>query len=67
MELIKPLYKSTRRPVCDSSLGGFGGLFSFSATGYDAATTTLISATDGVGTKLRVAQATRGTVVWALT
>ena len=34
----------------------FGGLFDLAAAGYDASNTILIGATDGVGTKLRVAQ-----------
>ena len=58
VELIKPLCKSTSRPGCDAALGGFGGLFDLSAAGYgqDAI---LIGATDGVGTKLRIAQETK--------
>lgn len=56
VERIKPLCKGTQRPGCDAELGGFGGLFDLAAAGYDAANTVLIGATDGVGTKLRVAQ-----------
>merc|ERR1719183_509114 len=58
VELIKPLCKSTRRAGCDADLGGFGGLFDLTAAGFgnDAI---LIGATDGVGTKLRIAQATK--------
>lgn len=58
VELIKPFCKDTRRSGCDADLGGFGGLFELSKAGYDAADTVLIGATDGVGTKLRIAQAT---------
>lgn len=58
VELIKPLCKSTRRSGCDADLGGFGGLFDLSAAGYDTKDTVLIGATDGVGTKLRLAHAT---------
>jgi formyltetrahydrofolate-dependent phosphoribosylglycinamide formyltransferase len=58
VDLIKPLCKATRRAGCDADLGGFGGLFDLAAAGYDAANTVLIGATDGVGTKLRIAQAT---------
>lgn len=56
VERIKPYCKKTSRPGCDAQLGGFGGLFDLSAAGYgnDAI---LIGATDGVGTKLRIAQA----------
>jgi len=57
VDLIKPLCKATRRSGCDADLGGFGGLFDLAAAGYDAANTVLIGATDGVGTKLRIAQA----------
>lgn len=58
VDLIKPACKATRRPGCDADLGGFGGLFDLAAAGYDSASTVLIGATDGVGTKLRIAQAT---------
>ena len=59
MNLIKPACKATRRPGCDADLGGFGGLFDLAAAGYDSASTVIIGATDGVGTKLRIAQATK--------
>ena len=59
VELIKPACKATRRPGCDADLGGFGGLFDLAAAGYNANDTVLIGATDGVGTKLRVAHATK--------
>ena len=59
IEVIKPACKSTRRLGCDADLGGFGGLFDLSAAGYDSAETVLIGATDGVGTKLRIAHATK--------
>lgn len=55
VERIKPACKSTKRPGCDSDLGGFGGLFDLSAAGYsDGKDTILVGATDGVGTKLKV-------------
>ncbi|KAN0060298.1 hypothetical protein ACQY0O_007627 [Thecaphora frezii] len=53
VEVIKPLAKSTKRPGCDASLGGFGGTFDLKAIGMRDPI--LISGTDGVGTKLRVA------------
>mmetsp|Transcript_4139 Transcript_4139/g.7643 ORF Transcript_4139/g.7643 Transcript_4139/m.7643 type:complete len:1137 (+) Transcript_4139:97-3507(+) len=56
IDLIKPACKATRRAGCDADLGGFGGLFDLAAAGYDSANTVLIGATDGVGTKLRIAQ-----------
>jgi len=59
VEIIKPACKSTRRPGCDADLGGFGGLFDLSAAGYDSKNTMIIGATDGVGTKLCVAQSTK--------
>lgn len=54
VDLIKPMAKSTRRPGCDASLGGFGGVFDLKATGYTDPV--LVSGTDGVGTKLKVAK-----------
>ena len=59
VNMIKPACKSTQRAGCDADLGGFGGLFDLAAAGYDSANTILIGATDGVGTKLRIAQATK--------
>jgi phosphoribosylformylglycinamidine cyclo-ligase/phosphoribosylamine--glycine ligase/phosphoribosylglycinamide formyltransferase/phosphoribosylformylglycinamidine cyclo-ligase len=53
VEAIKPLAKATRRPGAEASLGGFGALFDLKAAGYDDPL--LVSTTDGVGTKLRVA------------
>ncbi|MDI1363741.1 MAG: phosphoribosylformylglycinamidine cyclo-ligase [bacterium] len=53
VEAIKPLAKATRRPGADGSLGGFGALFDLKAAGYDDPL--LVSTTDGVGTKLRIA------------
>ena len=57
VERIKPACKATRRPGCDADLGGFGGLFDLSAAGYNSSETLLVSGTDGVGTKLKIAQA----------
>ena len=54
---IKPLARSTRRNGALSSLGGFGALFDLKAAGYDDPI--LVAATDGVGTKLKVAIETR--------
>ncbi|CAM9817185.1 unnamed protein product [Pylaiella littoralis] len=56
VERIKPACKSTRRAGCDGDLGGFGGLFDLAAAGYEGKDTILVGATDGVGTKLKVAQ-----------
>ncbi|HTI66528.1 MAG TPA: phosphoribosylformylglycinamidine cyclo-ligase [Caulobacteraceae bacterium] len=53
VEAIKPLAKATRRPGAEASLGGFGALFDLKAAGY--ADPLLVSTTDGVGTKLKVA------------
>lgn len=53
IEKIKPLAKSTRRPGAGAELGGFGGAFDLKAAGYNDPI--LISGTDGVGTKLRIA------------
>ncbi|CAG9835950.1 unnamed protein product [Diabrotica balteata] len=53
---IKPAAKSTNRTGTMGSLGGFGGLFDTKAAGYKDPL--LVSGTDGVGTKLKIAQAT---------
>jgi formyltetrahydrofolate-dependent phosphoribosylglycinamide formyltransferase len=53
---IKPHCKSTRRPGCNADLGGFGGLFDLKEAGFIGDDTVLVSCTDGVGTKLKVAQ-----------
>merc|ERR1711862_515072 len=56
VESIKPIVSKTKRIGCDAKLGGFGGLFDLKAAGYDSNDTILVGATDGVGTKLRIAQ-----------
>jgi phosphoribosylaminoimidazole synthetase len=53
VDAIKPLAKATRRPGAEASLGGFGALFDLKAAGYDDPL--LVTTTDGVGTKLRIA------------
>ena len=53
VDRIKPLAASTRRPGADAALGGFGGVFDLKAAGFKDPV--LISGTDGVGTKLRIA------------
>ena len=56
VENIKAMVKSTSRTGADSDIGGFGGLFDLKAAGYNTDETLLVAATDGVGTKLRIAQ-----------
>jgi phosphoribosylaminoimidazole synthetase len=53
VERIKPLARATRRPGADARLGGFGALFDLKAAGYDDPL--IVSTTDGVGTKLKIA------------
>ncbi len=53
VKMITPLVKATARPEVLTDIGGFGGLFSFHADKYRKPT--LVSATDGVGTKLKLA------------
>ncbi len=53
VEAIKPLARSTDRPGTMGGLGGFGALFDLKAAGFTDPV--LISSTDGVGTKLRLA------------
>lgn len=55
VERIKPFAKATRRRGCVDDLGGFGALFDPKAAGYKDPI--LVSSTDGVGTKLKIAQA----------
>ncbi|MEQ8434378.1 MAG: phosphoribosylformylglycinamidine cyclo-ligase [Oceanicaulis sp.] len=56
VDAIKPLARSTARPGADVALGGFGGAFDLKAAGF--ADPVLVSGTDGVGTKLKLAIAT---------
>jgi phosphoribosylformylglycinamidine cyclo-ligase len=53
VEIIKPLAKATNRAGVIGGLGGFGALFDLNAAGYTDPV--LVSTTDGVGTKLRIA------------
>ncbi len=53
VNLIKPLVKQTSRPEVLTDIGGFGGLFSLNSSKYKRPT--LVAATDGVGTKLKLA------------
>ena len=53
VNMIKPLVKSTFRPEVMAEIGGFGGLFSLNASKYK--NPVLVSGTDGVGTKLKIA------------
>jgi phosphoribosylformylglycinamidine cyclo-ligase len=53
VELIKPLVRATARPGADAEIGGFGGIFDLKRAGYRDPV--LVAATDGVGTKLKVA------------
>lgn len=51
---IKPLAKKTKRAGTISDLGLFGGVFDTKLAGYEDGL--LVSGTDGVGTKLKIAQ-----------
>ncbi|HMM20080.1 MAG TPA: phosphoribosylformylglycinamidine cyclo-ligase [Selenomonadales bacterium] len=53
VELMKKHVRSTHRPEVLGDLGGFGGLFALNLTKYKDPV--LVSGTDGVGTKLRLA------------
>jgi phosphoribosylaminoimidazole synthetase len=53
VERIKPLAAATRRPGADTELGGFGALLDLKAAGY--VDPLVVSTTDGVGTKLKIA------------
>ena len=53
VDMIKPLVKATSRPEVLTDIGGFGGLFSLNKDKYRSPV--LVSSTDGVGTKLKLA------------
>ena len=53
VEKIKPIVKKTNRPGVVGGLGGFGGLFELPLDRYK--NPMLVSGTDGVGTKLKLA------------
>jgi phosphoribosylformylglycinamidine cyclo-ligase len=53
VERIAPAARATRRRGADADLGGFGGLFDLKAAGFKDPI--LVSGTDGVGTKLKLA------------
>jgi phosphoribosylformylglycinamidine cyclo-ligase len=55
VERIKPLVAATHRDEVLSGIGGFGGLFALQQGRYSEPV--LVSGTDGVGTKLKLAQA----------
>jgi phosphoribosylformylglycinamidine cyclo-ligase len=57
VERIKPMVARTRRPEVLAGLGGFGGLFAIPPDRYREPV--LVSGTDGVGTKLKLAQRTQ--------
>jgi phosphoribosylformylglycinamidine cyclo-ligase len=53
VDLIKPMVRATARPGADAEIGGFGGLFDPKAAGFKDPV--LVAATDGVGTKVKLA------------
>jgi phosphoribosylformylglycinamidine cyclo-ligase len=54
VERIRPLVRKTFTPGVISDIGGFSGLFRLDPSAYEEPV--LVSSTDGVGTKLKVAQ-----------
>ena len=54
VRLMKPFVERTKIPGVVSGIGGFGGLFAPNLSGMEEPV--LVSGTDGVGTKLRLAQ-----------
>ena len=56
VDAIAPLARSTARAGADAEIGGYGGLFDLAAAGYKDPL--LVSGSDGVGTKLKIAFAT---------
>ncbi len=53
VDLIKPLVRATARAGADAEIGGFGGLFDLKRAGFKDPV--LVAATDGVGTKVKIA------------
>ena len=53
VDSVKNIVKPTFRPEVISSIGGFGGMFALNKQKYD--NPVLVSSTDGVGTKLKIA------------
>jgi phosphoribosylformylglycinamidine cyclo-ligase len=53
VDLIKPLVRSTARLGSNAEIGGFGGLFDLKRCGFTDPV--LVAATDGVGTKVKIA------------
>ncbi|MBI3436806.1 MAG: phosphoribosylformylglycinamidine cyclo-ligase [Proteobacteria bacterium] len=53
VEMIKPLVRATARRGADAEIGGFGGLFDLKRAGF--IDPVLVAATDGVGTKVKLA------------
>jgi phosphoribosylformylglycinamidine cyclo-ligase len=53
VDLIKPLVRATARAGADAEIGGFGGLFDLRRAGFRDPV--LVAATDGVGTKVKIA------------
>ena len=53
VDMIKPLVRATARPGAGAEIGGFGGLFDLKAAGFTDPV--LVAATDGVGTKVKIA------------
>src|ERR1700753_2878358 len=53
VDMIKPMVRATARPGAAAEIGGFGGLFDLKAAGFKDPV--LVAATDGVGTKLKIA------------
>lgn len=54
VDRIKPLIRQTFSPEVITDIGGFSGLFQLDPTGYSQPV--LVSSTDGVGTKVKIAQ-----------
>jgi phosphoribosylformylglycinamidine cyclo-ligase len=53
VDLIKPMVRATARAGAEAEIGGFGGLFDLKAAGFKDPV--LVAATDGVGTKMKIA------------
>src|SRR6202020_2736568 len=53
VDLIKPMVRATARAGADAEIGGVGGVFDLKGGGFKGPV--LVAATDGVGTKVKIA------------
>ena len=57
VDQIRPLVASTAQPWAPASIGGFGGVIDLALAGHHLSAPRVVLGTDGVGTKVKIAQA----------